>query len=249
MVEVKAPPDKPPQQEIAKSDAAPPSRNAKSLDECVDLILDAKSLPASGNDRTLYDKALAEQRAGDWAEARKSYFELIKDSPASSFIPLAYLAFAELFRKQAEQKPAMTSLAVSAYQKVTTFQDSTAHAYALFRIAEAKQHDDPTEALDGYLKAASNAPDSPCPDVLGQAAREGLTNTYVDVGRPDRAWPFFRRVAPDDDTAARMLADLIHKYEAAGKPQDGCRAVHAASDAARASETLKAVVSRCASRP
>ncbi len=252
VVEVKPPPaHAPPDPDSVPIAAEPPSRNPTNLDECVELIQDGKSLPASGNDRALYDKALSEQRAGNLADARKDYFELVKNSPASAFIPLAYLAFAELFRKEAEHKPAMLSLATQAYKNVTDFPPprNKAYAYAFFRIGEAKQHDNPTEALSSYLTAAKHAPDSPCPGALANAARQRTTDTYAGVGRPGRAWDFFRRTAPDDATAAKMLADLVRKYEAAGKPQDGCKAVRAASAAARASESLKAAASRCPPGP
>jgi tetratricopeptide (TPR) repeat protein len=248
-VEVKPPPAKqPPAQADTPADAAPPTREISNLDECAEQIRDGRGLPASGAGRELYERALSEQRAGNLAAARRSYFELIEQNPASPFIPLAYLAFGDLFREQAKKEPSHASLAISAYRKVTTFppSDNTAYAYALLRIADMDQKRNANQALAGYARTLAAAADSPCPDALGQAARDGLTATYVGVGRPDRAWAFFRHAAPDDATAARMLAALVDKYNAVGRFRDGCQALRAASDAAvRASPRMQAAASHC----
>lgn len=231
---------------------APPSRASPDLDECADRIQNGEGLPASGSDRALYEKALATQRAGNLADARRNYFELIQQTPGSRFIPLAYLAFGDLFRERAKKEPAIASLALQAYRKVTSFPPpaNTAYAYALLRMAETQAEAAPKPALEAYLRAAKAAVDSPCPDALGQAARAGMVQAYVHVGRPERAWALFRRAAPDDRTAADQLATLADKYNAAGRAADGCKAVRAASDAAvHASERLETAASGCRNSP
>lgn len=253
VVKVEPPPDTAaPESGDAPTAAPPPSREAANLDECARHIREGKGLPASGNDRALFDQAVSEQRAGNLPDARRRYFELIRRSPASPFVPLAYLAFGELFREESKREPSHASLAMSAYQKVTTFPPpgNTAYAYALYRIAGMNQKGNAKQALDEYSRALAAAPDSPCPSALGQAARDGLTATYVDAGRPDRAWAFFRHAAADDATAAEMLAALVERYDAAGKAVDGCKALRAAGAAAvRASSRLQAARAHCGNAP
>ncbi len=249
VVEVKPPQREAPVQETqAVAEAAPPDRATVSIDDCAERIREGTGLPATGADRALYDNGLAAERAGNMAEARSRYFELVQKMPASPYIPLTYLAFGELFRKRAEKQPSMTSLAVQAYKKVASFPPprNTAYAYALYRMAEVQQQSNPAQALNSYLHTIKSAGNSLCPDVLGRAAKDGIVATYLGVGRPDRAWALFRHAAPDDATAADMLASLVKKYDAAGRAGDGCKAVGAAGNAAlQASEQLATAASRC----
>jgi hypothetical protein len=69
-------------------------------------------------------------------DARKTYFMLLKSFPTSPYIPGAYLAFGELFFREAASDPSKWPLAEQSYLKVVTYPppDNDAYGYALLRL-------------------------------------------------------------------------------------------------------------------
>lgn len=222
--------------------AAPPSSatsrspaDDNTLAACVEGLRRAEDLPVEGDDRTLYDQALAAEKLGDRTAARKGFFMLVQNYPRSRRIPLAYLAFGELFAHEAESDAAKWELAVAAFNEVAKYPppDNTAYAYALLRLGDTRRERDDQRALGYYLKAlqaGQKYPDLPCRDSVSRGARERLVDSYVRVGRPDRAWNFFR-ASVDAPDARAMLVELAERYRRAGKSSEVCAiALGAGSD-------------------
>jgi tetratricopeptide (TPR) repeat protein len=72
-------------------------------------------------DEAYYYAALEHELAGDKANARRAYYELIKKSPGSKLIPFAYFAFGEMFFVDAETDPSKYQLAEQAYREVLKY--------------------------------------------------------------------------------------------------------------------------------
>jgi TolA-binding protein len=72
-------------------------------------------------DEVLYFLGLAHELNGDPPHARASYYELIKQSPNSKFIPLAYFAFGEIFYGEGVADPSKNDLALQAFIEVLKY--------------------------------------------------------------------------------------------------------------------------------
>jgi TolA-binding protein len=72
-------------------------------------------------DEAWYYLALEYELAGDMMNARRSYYELIKNSPSSKYVPYAYFAFGEMFFHEAKSDPTKWDLAKQAYTEVVKF--------------------------------------------------------------------------------------------------------------------------------
>jgi len=72
-------------------------------------------------DEVQYYLGLEAERDGDVSNARRDYFMLIQQRPASPLVPLAYLAFADLFFDEAKGDPSKWELAAQAYMKVISY--------------------------------------------------------------------------------------------------------------------------------
>ncbi len=225
----------------------PRRRTPRISTACAAEIRDGVGLPASTEERELYGAALDAERSGDLITARKSYLQLVQTMPRSRFVPLTYLAFGELFRTEAESEPAKAPIAAQAYREVLKFPapDNTAFAYAALQMARVEQAGEPQKALADFKRAFEGAATSPCPEAISEHARRGMAQTYVTVGRPDRAWQFFRHVAADDAAAADMLATLLDEYQALGKKSEACVAVRSAGSTARSSPRLASAIGAC----
>ena len=91
-------------------------------------------------DEAYYYAALEHELAGNLTGARRAYFELIKRSPNSKFIALAYFAFGEMFFEEAAKDPSKNDLAEQAFKEVLKFPapGNTVYADAKHRIEEIK---------------------------------------------------------------------------------------------------------------
>ena len=228
-VEVPAPEE--PEAETAGMPESEP-RSAATLESCIERFREAPGEPPPPS----YASAIDSERAGDLNAARRSYFELVSNEPKSPFVPLAYLAFAEIFRRESEADPSKIELARQSYREVAKYPNSGVHAYARLRLAELEvKRGDDQEALAGYFSALETArreSDTACGERIVEAARAGLVSAYVAVGRPDRAWAFLARAAPGPERE-ELLWQLIDAYLKVGKTSDACAALSAAGDAAR----------------
>lgn len=93
-------------------------------------------------DEAWYFAALEHEMAGDFTRARRAYFELIKGSPTSKYIPLAYFAFGELFFAEADGDPSKNDLAEQAFKEVLESAPPATNAVyrdALVRLAEVSE--------------------------------------------------------------------------------------------------------------
>ena len=91
-------------------------------------------------DEAYYYAALEYELAGDFRDARRLYFELIKRSPNSKLIPFAYFAFGEIFFAEAKVDPPKDDLALQAYAEVLKYPaaNNAVYADAKRRIGEIK---------------------------------------------------------------------------------------------------------------
>jgi tetratricopeptide (TPR) repeat protein len=91
-------------------------------------------------DEAYYYAALEHELAGDFRDARRLYFELIKRSSNSKLIPFAYFGFGEIFFAEATIDPSKDELALQAYAEVLKYPaaNNAVYADAKRRIAEVK---------------------------------------------------------------------------------------------------------------
>ena len=91
-------------------------------------------------DEVFYYEGLEHELAGNPRDARRCYYELIKRSPQSKLIPLAYFAFGEIFNTEAMSDPSKNDLAVQAYTEVLKYPapGNPVYTEAKTRIVEVK---------------------------------------------------------------------------------------------------------------
>ena len=91
-------------------------------------------------DEAYYYAGLEHELAGDLRNARKAYFNLIKNAPQSKLVPLAYFAFGEMFYAEAASDPSKDDLALQAYAEVLKYPPprNVVYADAQRRVSEVK---------------------------------------------------------------------------------------------------------------
>ncbi len=89
-------------------------------------------------DEVYYYAALEYELAGDRMNARRTYYELIKNFPGSKWIAFAYFAFGEMFFVDAESDPSKYQLAEQAFREVLKYPPASNPMYveAHRRLAE-----------------------------------------------------------------------------------------------------------------
>lgn len=102
--------------EMAREEGAPASR-ARAAEHYA-LAAEARW---SGADEARYYEGLEQQCLGDMDKARRAYFDIVLTHPASSFVPYAYFAFGELFRRDSDDDSSKIELARLSYNKVLEF--------------------------------------------------------------------------------------------------------------------------------
>jgi tetratricopeptide (TPR) repeat protein len=118
-------------------------------------------------DEVRYFLAYERERGGDLAGARKAYLDLIVQSPSSKLVPLAYLAFGEMFFAEAAADSSRWELAKQAYVKVlaTPPPANGAYAYAWYQLASVlmnqSDRDGAIRALDKAIEVATAFPQLP----------------------------------------------------------------------------------------
>jgi hypothetical protein len=230
---VVVPQQEPGDEEGEAAPSAEPSRAASPDDfsACVASLRGAADLPSAGGDRETYERALAAERALDLMTARKTYYELVAQTPRSAFVPLAYLAFGEIFAAEAEKDPSKWPLAEQAYKEVAKYPPpaNPAYAYAVLRVGDTERASDPTQALASYMRALDATASSsalPCSSQIASEARHRLVDAYVSVGAPNKAFAFFKAKS-SVDVARDMLRELVEAYRRAGKWKEACVAASA----------------------
>lgn len=91
-------------------------------------------------DEAGYYAGLEHELGGDLRNARRAYYELIKTSPQSKLVPLAYFAFGEMFFNEAATDPSKDQLALKAYAEVLKYPppNNVVYADAQRRVSEVK---------------------------------------------------------------------------------------------------------------
>ncbi len=116
------------------------------------------------------------QLGGEPDNARRVYFELVQKAPPSRYVPLAYLAFGELFSDEAASDPTRWDLAVQAYEQVAKYPppENKAYGYACYKLGYALWNQGKLQrAVDAFRKTIEHSatyPESPEADALGESA-------------------------------------------------------------------------------
>jgi TolA-binding protein len=135
-------------------------------------------------DEAFYYAALEAELVGNWRDARRSYFELIKRVPSSKLIALAYFAFGELFFVEAEQDPSKNDLAEQAYKEVLHYPASTNTVYpdALLRLSQvAERKGETAKAIAMLARLHRELPNS---EAAKQAASQTSQTPSAPIRRP-----------------------------------------------------------------
>ncbi len=141
-------------------------------------------------DEALYYLGYEYERANDSSRARKTYFELIQKRPDSKYIPNAYLAFGELFYKEASSDASKWPVAREAYAKVITYPPpaNTVYAYAWYKLAHVfmnlGERDSAREAFQKTVDYAVAHPELSNAARLEEMARRNLVALDAATGAP-----------------------------------------------------------------
>jgi tetratricopeptide (TPR) repeat protein len=89
-------------------------------------------------DEAYYYAGLEHELSGNVSQARRAYFELIRQAPQSKLVPLAYFAFAEMFFAEGANDASKNALAEQAFREVLKYPaaQNPVHADAKRRLAE-----------------------------------------------------------------------------------------------------------------
>ncbi len=173
-------------------------------------------------DEVYYYLAYEYEQAGDTANARRVYLDLITKTPNSKYISNAYLAFGELFFNEAMSDPAKWEPAKQAYQKVITKPppENKVYGYAWYKLAYVfwNQGDLP-HALDAFKKVidfGTQNPQIPNAKKLAEAGRRDVIPVYALAGNPSEAYNFFKNLSGDQagssEKTFKMMDDLGQNY-------------------------------------
>lgn len=173
-------------------------------------------------DEPLYALALEYQEVDRLDEARKHYFNIIKNFPQSKWVAYAYLAFGELFLAEGMADPSKLDIAQKSYEEVlkASSPQNDAFGFAHYRLAQIHhQKQDEANALAHYVHAIDFSlkfAGFPSSKPLGDAARREIIPSYAAGGIPRKAEAFFTRLTNDppgtNEQVVAMLNDLIGIY-------------------------------------
>lgn len=141
-------------------------------------------------DEVDYYLAYEYERAGDAANARRRYYDLIVKMPGSKYVPGAYLAFGEMFFDEAQADPSKWELAKQAYLKTIAYPPpgNRVYGYAWYQLGHVFGNvGEPPQALNAFKKTvdfATEFPLLPGSDALAQAARDDIIPAYALAGEP-----------------------------------------------------------------
>ena len=169
-------------------------------------------------DEALYTLALLLEELNQRQRARQVYHRLLRDHPDSRYVPHAYLAFAEFYFADGRLDAARQF-----YERVTSIppERNDVYGYALYKLAWVRYNEEDFRgAMNDFVRVLEHAraySDQPSSAALARQARREIVLPYAQVGRPDRALAFFRRVAQHDDEAFEMLGALAALYTDTGQ--------------------------------
>ncbi len=173
-------------------------------------------------DEVLYFLAYEYEQAGDTANARKIYYRLIQQAPASRYIKNAYLAFGELFFTEAQGDPSKWDLAAQAYEQVLKFppQTNPLYGYAWYKLAYVFWNKGELDrALDAFKKTVDFGTafsQFPGASKLADSARRDVIPVYALKGDPGAAYVVLHRMSGDpagsNQKTFAMMDDLGTSY-------------------------------------
>jgi TolA-binding protein len=153
-------------------------------------------------------------------QAREFFLRLIKDYPASKYIPDAYLAFAEHHFDKGDMPAALRF-----YDKVAQFPKSSLYPYAVYKQGWCHINmTDYRQALETFVAVVRLTKErKPDPQlvILAKEAKKDIVKAYSHVGGPDRAWEFFQRTG--GEYAPKMMDLLAELYWDEGKAPESTR--------------------------
>lgn len=158
----------------------------------------------------LFNDGLRRFAQGDARGARRAFYELIKNYPRSQRIASAYVVFGDYYFTQNSMANAQrfyTKVLVGfpRYSHADYVRDRS--AWVAFNLGKFQQ------ALLRFTKVVRARP-APHQAVANDALR-GMVLAYANIGRPARAFLFFKRMSPQN--ADRLAEDLARTYHSQGK--------------------------------
>ncbi|MBA2661692.1 MAG: tetratricopeptide repeat protein [Bradymonadaceae bacterium] len=152
---------------------------------------------------------------GKQDQALEIFRRLIADYPKTPFVPNVLLHFGEYYFENSDMRSALT-----AYQKVTEYPNSTVYSYALYKMAwtyyNLGQKD---RALDQFIKVIETAkkrPNDANSNSLVRQTRNDIVRTYAHIGSADKAVGFFKKVADKPEDWFGMSERLAVHYSDMG---------------------------------
>jgi TolA-binding protein len=131
-------------------------------------------------DAVYYALGLEAERAKELDTARKAYLRLIQSYPQSRLIPLAYVAFGDMFLREAEADPAKLSLSEQSYLEALKYPppENVILGYAHLQLGRTlRRKGDEAAASRSLRKAtawAEQYPRAVAAAEIGAAAREEM---------------------------------------------------------------------------
>jgi tetratricopeptide (TPR) repeat protein len=120
-------------------------------------------------DEVLYFVAIEYEAAQKLMDARKTYYELIKQHPSSRYIPAAYFAFGEMFVQEGKVDPSKWEFARQAYTEVIKFPNDALRPWALWRLGQVlDQQGDHGSAQAMYAQLRRGYQDSEAIEHIGE---------------------------------------------------------------------------------
>ncbi|MDH5674138.1 MAG: tetratricopeptide repeat protein [Myxococcales bacterium] len=169
-------------------------------------------------DEVLFSLGFSLEEMKQFDRARQVYHRLIKGFPQSSFIPNAYLSFAEYYFQQGDM-----GAAKQFYQKVTEIppERNRVYGYAVYKQAWCDYNlEDFKGSLQRFVETiefAQENPEAHNVENLARQSRREMIMPYAQVGNPGRALEFFSRYAKDEDQAFEMFESLGELYYDTGQ--------------------------------
>jgi tetratricopeptide (TPR) repeat protein len=173
-------------------------------------------------DEVYYYLAYEYEQAGDTANARRVYLDLITKTPNSKYIPNAYLAFGELFFNEAMSDPNKWEPAKKAYEKVIAKPppENKVYGYAWYKLAYVFWNmGDLPHALEAFKKTIDfgvQFSQLPNASKLADSARKDVIPVYALAGNPTDAYNFFKGLSGDapgsNAKTFKMMDDLGQNY-------------------------------------
>jgi tetratricopeptide (TPR) repeat protein len=174
-------------------------------------------------DEVLYYLAYEYEQSNDLQNARRVYYDLIKQKPNSKYIPNAYLAFGELFFNEAQGDPSKWDFAAQAYTEVIKFPPATSkvYGYAWYKLAYVFWNKGEYEkALNAFKKTidfGTSFAQYPGASRLAESARRDVIPVYALKGDPLAAYNFFHNISGatsggSNDLTFKMMDDLGQNY-------------------------------------